>query len=116
MKKGTTSPGSIEVVQTRVVGKIEVGGGSQDPLILLAEIAMKDAVETFRGDTTSTSVYEVDTKGSLDMGKIAVTIEHDPHGDRPMTVDEAKQALNDARRYEREGKEMAIDDADWNQS
>lgn len=109
MSKGTTKSNSVvRVTQTRIVGEMTVDPhGSGDILSEFAQIAMRDFRDEMRGDHESESVYEIDTTNvdGAQFGKVAITLQHDPEPNPPMTVAEAKAALTRAREYEREQSE-----------
>jgi hypothetical protein len=113
MPKGNHHQQSILVTQTRTVGEIKIGpGGDQDPIEIFAQMAARDAADDFRSDRESSSVYEIDTAGTLDMGRVAITIEHDPHGEKPPTVAEAQAMLKKAREFERQMNEPVAETTD----
>jgi hypothetical protein len=113
MPKGNHHPQSILVTQTRTVGEIQIGQGGQDPIEVFAQIAARDAADSMRSDRGSSSVYEIDTTGTLDMGRVAITVEHDPVGEKPPTVAEAQAMLKKAREFERQMSEPVAESTDW---
>lgn len=117
-KTSKSSPhGTIEVVQTRVVGTIDIDPTSRERTIdILAKIAMDDAAESMRADATSKSTYSM----TDDLGLTEITIEHRPSGlNELMSVEEARAALAAARRRQADNErqqsvaDTAVDSTDW---
>lgn len=101
---------TVEIIKREVVGTVNIGeNGSVDLLDHLATVAMNDARDRMNPDGPTKSTYEVDDG---DLGITSVTIEHTPtSASAPLTVDEAKKALAEARRRERDGDTAVAEEA-----
>lgn len=98
---------TVEIVKREVISVLTLDGGSVDLLEHLATVAMNDARGDMNPDGPTKSTYEV----TDDLGTTSVTVEHAPNGSQatqPMSVEEAKRALREAQRFEREGPETAV--------
>lgn len=96
---------TVEIIKRAVVGTVELGeNGDVDLLEHLASVAMHDARNDMNPDRPSKSTYEVED----DLGVTSVTIEHTPNGahatPQPLSVADAKLALREAQRRERDGE------------
>lgn len=97
-------PTIIEVVQRKVVGAIEISiHGELDMLDEFAKIAMTAARDDMHTDEHSASTFEIEHPDSG--ATIALRIDHTPKVEPELTVEEAKRALNDARRRQQERDE-----------
>lgn len=93
---------TVDVVKRDVIDTIKIGeNGTVDVLDHLARIAMNDAREYMTSENSTETTYEVDDG---DLGKTSITIQHTPTTNATvhMTVAEAKTALREAQRRERD--------------
>lgn len=92
----------LRIVKHQVINTVEIdehGVNGPDRLSYLASVAMDDAREGMTPDGPSTATYQMDDGIAL----ISITVDHNPHGQSPaLTVDQAKRALREATRRERE--------------
>lgn len=92
---------SIEIIKRELVGTIELNEGASDAFLMrFAAIAMEDAALTMDSNKTTKATYQATDV----IGTTEITIQHTPETFAlpQMTVSEAKTALREAQRRERE--------------